>query len=65
MKQLGWILVLLLALVLVLAVTVVRSQRRPPRDCTNQVLSLKGPHGEPLECVCQAGALASCVHPQP
>jgi len=51
--------------VLVFALNVARPHKRPSFDCTNQVLVLKGPHGEPLECVCQAGAVSSCFHPGP
>ncbi len=65
MKQFAWMMALLALVVLVFALNVARPHKRPAFDCTNQVLVLKGPHGEPLECVCQAGAVSSCFHPGP
>jgi hypothetical protein len=65
MKQLAVILTLLLIVVLLLAVKVVSPHRRPKSECAGQVLMLKGPHGEPVECVCQSGVLSACFHPGP
>ena len=64
MKTVGWILAVLLAVALLLVPLVAsRAQRWP--DCTGQVLMVKGAHGEPLECVCVGGTLATCFNPGP
>jgi hypothetical protein len=66
MKQLAVILTLLVIVVLLLAVKVVSPHRWPKPECAaGQVLMLKGPHGEPVECVCQSGTLSACFHPGP
>ena len=65
MKQLAVILALLVIVVLLLAVKVVSPHRRPKPECAGQILMLKGPHGEPVECVCQSGTLSACFHPGP
>jgi hypothetical protein len=66
MKQLAVILAVLVIVVLLLAVKVVSPHRRPRPECAaGHVLMLKGPHGEPVECACQSGALSACFHPGP
>jgi len=34
-------------------------------DCKGGVVMLRGAHGEPIECVCAEGALATCFNPGP
>ncbi len=66
MKHLVVILALLVIVVLLLAVKVVSPHRQPePRCAAGQVLMLSGRHGEPIECVCQSGALSACFQPGP
>ena len=48
---------------LLLAVPLSRKQAAP--DCTNRVVMIKGPHGEPIECVCVGGTLSTCFSPGP
>ena len=64
MKQLGWVLAVLAALGVVLAVPVF-ARRTPGPDCTTRIVITKGPHGEPVECVCIAGTLSTCFEPGP
>jgi len=40
-----------------------RAQRWP--DCKGQVMMLRGPHGEAIECVCAGGVMATCFTPGP
>jgi hypothetical protein len=40
-----------------------RAQHWP--DCTGRVTVIKGPHGEPIECVCVGGTLSTCFSPGP
>ena len=64
MKTLGWILAALLLVVIVLVPLVAsRAQRWP--DCRGRVVMLKNAYGEPIECVCVAGSLSTCVTPGP
>jgi len=64
MKLAGGILALLLVMAVVLAVLIYdRAQQSP--DCTSQVAIVKGPAGEPIECVCFRGTLATCFDPGP
>src|SRR5947207_15212985 len=63
MKQFGWIMALLALVVLVFALNVARPHKRPALDCTNKVLVIKAPHGEPRECDLQARAVSSIFTP--
>ena len=65
MKQTVWILAVLLVLAMLFAVPVVahRSQRWP--DCTGKIVTVLGPRGESVECVCVAGILATCFDSGP
>jgi hypothetical protein len=65
MKLFAWILVLLLALSVALAAPVIAWRTHPGRDCANEVLTVKGPHGEEIECVCLGGTLSACFTPEP
>ncbi len=65
MKPVVWILAFLIVLIVALAAPVVARRARPRRDCANSVLTVKGPHGEEIECVCLGGALSTCLTPLP
>ena len=65
MKQLWWILAFLALVAIVLAVPIVTRLAMPERDCRGSVVITKGAHGEPLECVCIEGTLATCFNPGP
>jgi hypothetical protein len=60
MRQFVLIVVGLLVLVMSLAGPVVARLAHPRADCSNRVLVVKGSQGEPLECVCIEGAMATC-----
>ena len=62
-KLLGAILAFLIVCALLLAVPL--SRKQAARDCTNRVVMIKGPHGEPIECVCVGGTLSTCFSPGP
>jgi len=64
-KQFLWIMAGLLILSALLAGPVVARLAHRQTDCTNRVLIVKGPNGEPRECVCIDGALAACFAPGP
>jgi hypothetical protein len=64
MKQLGWVLAVLLALGVLLSIPVI-ARRTPGPDCTSRVAIVKGPHGAPVECVCIGGTLSTCFDPGP
>jgi hypothetical protein len=63
-KAFWWVLAGLAFLAVVLAVQVM-GRTRPSADCTSSVVIVRGPHGEPVECVCVDGVVASCFHPGP
>jgi len=64
MKPVAWILGLLLALAVALAAPVIARRTHPRRDCANEVLTVKGPHGEEIQCVCLGGTLSTCLTPE-
>ena len=64
MKAFWWVLAGLAFLAVALAVQVM-GRTRPSPDCTSSVVIARGPHGEPVECVCVDGVVASCFHPGP
>ena len=64
MKTFWWVLAGLALLVVVLAVQVM-GRTRPPRDCTSSVVIARGPHSQPVECVCVDGVIATCFNPGP
>lgn len=64
MKAFGWVLAGLLVLVVVLAAYVL-GRTRPSPDCTSSVVIVRGPHGQPVECVCIDGVIATCFNPGP
>lgn len=63
MKPFWWMLTVLVLLVMVLALRVTRTP--PSSDCTSSVMIVRGPHGEPVECVCVGGTLSTCFDPGP
>jgi hypothetical protein len=64
MKTVGWILAVLFGFALLLVPLMAsRAQRWP--DCKGHVVMLRGPHGEPIECVCSDGVMATCFAPGP
>jgi hypothetical protein len=63
-KPLWWILGGLAALAIALAVQVM-GRPEPPPDCTSRVIISRGPHGEPVECVCVGGTISTCFDPGP
>jgi hypothetical protein len=63
-KILGWVLGGLLLLVMVLAIQVMGRSRAVP-VCTSSVVIGRGPHGEPVECVCVEGVISTCFDPGP
>lgn len=64
MKTLWWVLAGLGLLVLVLAVLVMGRTRAVP-GCSSSVVIGRGPHGEPVECVCVEGVISTCFDPGP
>jgi len=62
-KPFWWILTVLVLLVTVLALRVTRTP--PSSDCASSVRIVRGPHGEPVECVCVGGTLSTCFDPGP
>jgi hypothetical protein len=65
MKLFGSLLAVLLVLGVLLAVPVLAHRGRQSRDCASQIVTLAGPHGERVECVCMAGTLSTCLGPRP
>src|SRR5262249_20181256 len=64
MKTVGWILAVLFGVALLLVPLMAsRAQRWPA--CNGHVVMLRGPHGEPIECVCADGVMATCFSPGP
>ena len=64
MKLAVGILTSLLATAALLAVLVYGLARQSP-TCSSQVVIVKGPAGQPLECVCFQGSLSTCFDPGP
>jgi hypothetical protein len=65
MKVFVLILGVLLVLGVLLGVGVLTLAEQPASDCDGRVVIVRGRHGEPLECTCQAGVLATCFAPGP
>ena len=66
MKTLGLLLLALVGLAAALAgLLVARATEPPAADCASRVVISRGPHGEPVECVCIAGRLSTCFDPGP
>ncbi|HEU4439966.1 MAG TPA: hypothetical protein VFT36_12005 [Methylomirabilota bacterium] len=65
MRLLWLLLVMLVGLAAALAGLVLAPGKEPAADCTSRVMISRGPHGEPVECVCIAGRLSTCFDPGP
>ena len=59
-----WLLTGLALVVTVLAVGVTWRPRSSP-DCAGRIVIGRGPHGEPIECVCVGGTISTCFEPGP
>ncbi len=64
MKQFAWIVAFLLGLAVFMGMTVITPPRRATPDCAGQTVILKGPDGEPVECVCEAWTRSTCFNPE-
>jgi hypothetical protein len=65
-KHLWLLLLVLVVLAAALAGLVLARAKQPPSsDCTSRVVISRGPHGEPVECVCIVGRLSTCFDPGP
>jgi hypothetical protein len=65
MKMYGWIVAFLAVLALAGTTFVLAHHNDPVPDCAGPVVMLKGLQGEPMECVCIRGVMASCFEPGP
>jgi hypothetical protein len=63
MKQLGWLLAILVVVAAALSLSFLAHHNAPVPGCSSRILILKGAHGEPLECVCVDGTLSTCFNP--
>jgi hypothetical protein len=59
------ILALLVVVAVLLAVPLVAHRAPAAPDCVSRVMTLKGPGGSPVECVCIGGTLSTCFNPGP
>jgi len=64
MRHLGLLLLVLVGLAVALA-GLVLARGQPAADCASRVVIARGPHGEPVECVCIGGRLSTCFDPGP
>jgi len=65
MKLFGWLVAGLFMLGVLLAVPVIAHRAYPARDCRSQIVTIRGAHGQPMECICIGGALSTCFNPGP
>ena len=65
MKHFVLTMVVLAGLVVLLGAWFVASGTHSPPDCPRRLFTVAGADGEPLECVCAEGALATCFKPGP
>ncbi len=65
-KQVRWTVAFLGAVgaLLVLSVVLPAVGSRSPK-CIGRIAIIKGPHGPPRECVCEAGIVSTCFNPGP
>jgi len=64
--RLFWaLLAVLFALGVLLAVPVIAHRAHPARDCRSQIVTLRTPQGQAIECVCIGGMLSTCFNPGP
>jgi hypothetical protein len=64
-KHVALILAFLLAMALLLAVPVMAHRAARWPDCTGRLVTVVGPHGQPVTCVCFADTLSTCFDPAP
>ena len=64
MKVFWGLMAALLLLVGALALGVT-GRPRPSADCASRVVIGRGPHGQPVECVCVGGTVSTCFDPGP
>jgi hypothetical protein len=65
MRHLWLLLLVLVGLAVALAGLVLTRGSQPAADCASRVMIVRGPHGEPVECVCIGGRLSTCFDPGP
>ncbi len=65
MKHFIWTVALLAGLVFLLGAWFVAQGTHSPPDCPRRVYMITGRDGEPLECICAEGAMATCFKPGP
>jgi hypothetical protein len=65
MKLLAWLMAALALVAILLAIPVMGRRTSSAPDCSGRVVILRKPGGEPVECVCIDGVLASCFNPGP
>jgi hypothetical protein len=65
MKLLAGLLAALALVAILLAVPLMTRRTSSTPDCSGRVVILKKPGGEPVECVCVDGVLATCFNPGP
>src|SRR5260370_40158423 len=64
--RLFWaLLAVLFVLGLLLAVPVIAHRAHPARDCRSQIVTMRTPHGQAVECICIGGLLSTGFHPRP
>lgn len=63
MKQVALLAAFLLLVAMLLAVPVLAHRPHRWPDCRGKTVTLTGPRGEPMECVCFPGILATCFAP--
>ena len=63
MKLASGILAFLLVTAALLAALISGRAQQP--ECGSQVVTIKGPAGQPLECVCFQGSVSTCFDPGP
>lgn len=65
MKLFGALVAVLFVLGVLLAVPVIAHRAHPARDCRSQIVTMRTPHGQPVECICIGGVLSTCFSPGP
>ena len=65
MKLFGVLLAVLFVLGVLLAVPVIAHRAHPARDCRSQIVTMRTPHGQAVECICIGGMLSTCFNPGP
>jgi len=65
MKPFVWMVTALALVAILLAVSLMARRTPSAPDCAGRVIIMKGPGGEPVECVCVGGTLATCFNTGP